>query len=1142
MVTETVECVTPAVRSWPGWSREPATPRGQRSRAPKPIENLLIFDTETTTDRYQNLTFGSARHCVRTGAGEIVTLAEVMFHADDLPESDPAGYQVLSEYGADPRNSADVTMDYVGAVMPDPVLHLLPLSDFLEWFYRLAYKQKATVVGFNLKFDLSRIASGAGEARSRGGFSFKLWTDADGNNLSYRPRLVVTPLGPRKSLIRFTGVERGARAYRGRFLDIGTLIFALRNRSYGLKAACEDWHVTAKSDTDTHGIITRDYVDYNRNDVLSTVELTEAVLREHDSHPVNLDPCNAFSPASVAKAYLRALGVLPVHEKDPNFPDELNGYAMSAFYGGRAESRFTRVPLPVYLLDFTSMYPTVNSLLGLWELLIAKHIIPQNNTETVQGLLDGITLEDCFRKETWPGLVGIARIIPDGETLPVRAQYDPTENGHQIGLNQFESEQSYWYTIPDLVAAKILSGKTPRVLEAWTFHASPEKLDTLRTVALRGEVPIDPRADDLYRVVIEQRLLRGDAGKNDATGYFLKILANSGSYGIFAEMNVHEGEPDDMTIHGPDAQPFTVPVDNPEQPGTYCFPPVAACITGAARLMLALAERLVTHAGGAWVFCDTDSMAVVAAEHGGIFPCPGEAETTADGREGIRALTGQQIQEIRDRFRPLNPYAPAAFAGKPESERTILGIDQTGWCYSVAAKRYAIYDLGNDGRPCVTKASELVLGSYLPPDDRNSRQWIRELWEAILRDEYGLAYEEPDWFKQPAVVQLSVSTPHMWHAFRHWNDGQPWARQVKPFGFVMKATWTRHGELWEQPLFLANAGALIAPYESDRDRWHDIGWRFLRSSDAEIVDDPRVMTYRNLKLRHPKKAETKYAGRDGKRCQENTIGRLSRRRVHGGKPDLIGKETHRLDEKEAGLSTHAETLNSFSSVDTWRELVLPALEPLTNREIVDRIEHDSMHTANFPASGVTVTTKHLARLRSGKRFPSREMFAALKWVAAQNASRELRSQLRVDTRRPDLHPDDALLHYRRLRGELHGKLCACGCGRPTRRKWASEGCRAKNRERVYLPGVGHLAISDVYSVLTTKGEIWIEAHQLNASEVNLITEHRREAEALLNGQPHHLSEYAGYLVGGWELESRPHKVGEIVLQGEKDDGMPSNPG
>ena len=64
-----------------------------------------------------------------------------------------------------------------------------------------------------------------------------------------------------------------------------------------------------------HGVITSSYIDYNRRDVLATLELLENLRAEFDRHPVDLDPCHTLSPASLAKAYLRAMGVIPLTEK-----------------------------------------------------------------------------------------------------------------------------------------------------------------------------------------------------------------------------------------------------------------------------------------------------------------------------------------------------------------------------------------------------------------------------------------------------------------------------------------------------------------------------------------------------------------------------------------------------------------------------------------------------------------------------------------------------------------------------------------------------------------------------------------------------------------------------------------------------------
>ena len=51
-----------------------------------------------------------------------------------------------------------------------------------------------------------------------------------------------------------------------------------------------------------------------------------------------------------------------------------------------------------------------------------------------------------------------------------------------------------------------------------------------------------------------------------------------------------------------------------EEPGRYFHPLLGTLITGAARLMLALAEKLTLDQGLEWVFCDTDSLSIAKPE------------------------------------------------------------------------------------------------------------------------------------------------------------------------------------------------------------------------------------------------------------------------------------------------------------------------------------------------------------------------------------------------------------------------------------------------------------------------------------------------------------------------------------------------
>src|SRR5262249_25174814 len=187
----------------------------------------------------------------------------------------------------------------------------------------------------------------------------------------------------------------------------------------------------------------------------------------------------------------------------------------------------------------------------------------------------------------------------------------------------------------------------------------------------------------------------------------LKVLANSASYGIFAEMNradLRVDRPVPVRVWPPYDALYTLKLTTPEQPGDYCFPPLAAFITGAARLMLALLDRCVLDMGGSYAFCDTDSLAIVSSEHGGPIPCPGGAYQADDGQAAIRPLSWAEVDGIVGRFAALNPYDRSAVRGsilKVEAENfdPASGARRQLYCWAISAKRYCLYNLDPDGAP-----------------------------------------------------------------------------------------------------------------------------------------------------------------------------------------------------------------------------------------------------------------------------------------------------------------------------------------------------------------------------------------------------------------------------------------------------------
>src|SRR5258707_12182557 len=127
----------------------------------------------------------------------------------------------------------------------------------------------------------------------------------------------------------------------------------------------------------------------------------------------------------------------------------------------------------------------------------------------------------------------------------------------------------------------------------------------------------------------------------------LKVLANAASYGIYAEMNrTDTDEAINVTCHGIDKESFACSVAHPDDPGEYCFPPVASLITGGARLMLAVLDRCITKLGGTYAMEDTDSMAIVATERGGNVPLVVPGVEAGNKTTTVKALSWKQVKGI----------------------------------------------------------------------------------------------------------------------------------------------------------------------------------------------------------------------------------------------------------------------------------------------------------------------------------------------------------------------------------------------------------------------------------------------------------------------------------------------------------------
>jgi hypothetical protein len=478
-----------------------------------------VWDTETRVDVTQRLLFGSYRF-IEDGD----CLTERLFFADDLTRVER---DVLIRYVA--SHSAEV------ADAGLEQLALLSRLEFLRAFYRLVYKGRVLLIGFNQPFDLSRVAHDQTQARGNfaAGFSLGLWSyrDLEGEERRHqqRPRIGIKHIDSRRALIGFTartgideedlipedsetGEPKKGYKFRGHFLDLRTLAFALTDRGHTLESACKAFGVEhPKTSTTHHGTVTPDYIDYNRRDVLATAELAVKMLDEYDRHPIALPPTQAFSPASIGKSYLRAMGIQPVLERQPHFPPAFLGYAQTAFFGGRTSAHIRKVPVPVVYTDFLSMYPTVNSLMGLWRFVTAREIRVIEHCEAeVTALLHQCQKyhDEWFDPSAWSRLTAFVCVIPGGDVLPVRAKFGSGTNDWQVAISHIYAGEApndrLWFALPDVVASVILTGRVPQVVDAFRLEAH-DVVDDLRPVTLRGAIEVDPRRQDFFKVVIEER-------------------------------------------------------------------------------------------------------------------------------------------------------------------------------------------------------------------------------------------------------------------------------------------------------------------------------------------------------------------------------------------------------------------------------------------------------------------------------------------------------------------------------------------------------------------------------------------------------------------------------------------------------------
>lgn len=987
---------------------------------PRPSDWVLVFDTETWPDAAQALRIGTYQ---LRKQGRLRDKG-IFYNPDQVSEAELAVLQC------------------------EAVRHgckLVTVTEFREATLFRAYGVDAAIVGFNLPFDISRLAIGHSSARTIlrrdgskdrsmvGGFTFRL------SNVKGRPNIRVRHRSSRSAFISFTqtwsdpvyvtGDDGEAETVRkpGFFLDLRTLAAALTSKSFSLARLAKHLGVASKGEfTDFGRVIDPEYVEYAVQDAEVTWQCYEALMAQYQRHQLPTPATRIYSEAGLGKAYLNAMSIRPWRTVQPEFPPEVIGAIMSSYFGGRSEVHWRREIVQTLYCDFASMYPTVCTLMNLWRFVIADGMAHDDWTDGAKAFLADVDLATLQKSDTWLSMRALVQVKPDADIFPVRARYSEGPTGDPsttIGLNHLSSGRPVWMTLADCIASKLLTGKAPEIVQAIRFEPRAVQPD-LAPINIAGNdaYAIDPAKDDFYKRVIDLRRevkaeLKSakasgassiDLDRLDAEQLALKILANATSYGIFIELNVEEserGEP--VTAFGVDGA-FQTQLRQVETPGSHFHPLLATLITGAARLMLAITERLLIDEGLDWVFCDTDSMAFARPE--GM--APGEFR--------------ERVERVCEWFTPLNPYEGGGSILEFEDQNLdpITGEPRDLYAYAISAKRYALFNWGEDGQPIIRKASAHGLGHlsapYGKPDakadgdedaETGVKLWQEDFWRELVLD---AARGDDDgegefvWRPEllaPAASRYAATTTTVLGWFSTFNRGLPYERQVRPFNFMLwfqsKKPYERVVEDGDVPFDPRQRRPKpVAPYTKDlstlRHTWD-------RETGLDIELD-WLRTYAEVLRTYPTHSESKFL--DGARTQR---GKTRRRHIRADLVWNIGKEGDRFEEDGAlgvfddpavpyGLTVADRTDAIATILEAKAKFGVRALRKaaaVSDHTITRALEPET-----------TISDRDLVRLRAGalklaaihakREAEDQETLNALRHLADQIGVPALATQLGVD--------------------------------------------------------------------------------------------------------------------------------------------------
>ena len=166
------------------------------------------------------------------------------------PHLDKSSIELIHEFAG--RKRARVEKDC------PPEILVQSRTEFVNGTFWDAIVAGATIVCFNSPFDLSRLALGFPEAQSKNtGWSMVLWKPRK-KAQKFKPHLRIKPKDSRSAFINLAGGDPNNRVvYRGRFLDLSVLAWALRNKHMSLNQTLKSFGLKGKMEHEPTGRVTK---------------------------------------------------------------------------------------------------------------------------------------------------------------------------------------------------------------------------------------------------------------------------------------------------------------------------------------------------------------------------------------------------------------------------------------------------------------------------------------------------------------------------------------------------------------------------------------------------------------------------------------------------------------------------------------------------------------------------------------------------------------------------------------------------------------------------------------------------------------------------------------------------------------------